>query len=356
MCIFEVDDVVPDKDVSCTSDFAVAAQIKVVMAGCRASNLNLTAMATAMSAVINVSACALELSFESFSEGRSSDDRRRRLLQEGPGATLVFGLVMFVPDEVQGNIVLSDLDGTMKLATLLALIKEDVGDVVSVNVTAVLVRPRSATSDPHFVTARGSKFDFNGEAGRTYCVVTDTQLQINARFVGATPDAALVSPTNQVNGKPDTRTWMDQVAILHGSDRVLVEAASPQKTPYTLSFGTVSVNGELVLGRTAMIKLASGLTVARSKTRVVVTVPDVGGVEVQVVRAEFWQPGSGPGHNFLNLQVKQFTGLSHAHGILGQSLGGGDGDIPVDGTPQDYQTTSIFAADCRYNQFRLALN
>eukprot|EP00899_Mesostigma_viride_P021315 jgi/Mesvir1/29185/Mv25475-RA.3 len=349
-CLFGTGDTIADDDTTCTGSLAVGARILVGMLGCRTNTLNLKKLATTISSVMNTTRCALQLS-----QIRSNRAKRHLLQEEGAGANLTFSLMLFVADEAQGNAIIANLESTIKVAMLLALI-EDVGDVGDLNITAALVQVASATSDPHFVTTRGSKFDFNGEAGSSYCIVTDTQLQVNARFVGAAPDAALMSPTFRLDGKPDTRTWMDQVAILHGSDMVLVEAASPLGTPYTLSFGTVRVNGEPLLGRTAMVKLASGLIVARTKTRVMVTVPDVGAVEVEVVRAEFWQPGSGPGRNFLNLQLKQFTGLSQAHGILGQSLGGGDDSAQIEGASQDYKTSTIFAADCLYNQFGLMQN
>eukprot|EP00899_Mesostigma_viride_P020300 jgi/Mesvir1/28271/Mv04798-RA.1 len=348
-CIFKESDIILDSDTACSADFAVLAKITVALAGCHVNTINLTALATTMSSVMNVSACGFELTLESIKAGGS------HLLFEAE-ANLTFGLVLFATDEAQVIAIINDADNIIRMAMVLALIEENVGDVVAVTVTAALLHPGSATSDPHFVTAHGSKFDFNGLAGHTYCIVTDEKLQVNARFMGAAPESTLVSPTtDQFGGKPDTRTWMDQVAILHGGDQVLVEAASPQQTSYAMSFGTVHVNGEPLLGRAGMTKLASGLAVGRNKTRVVITIPDLGAIEVQVVRADFWQPGSGPGRNFLNLQIKEYTGLTHAHGILGQSLGGGDDGAHVKGAPQEYETTSIFATDCFYNQFHQSL-
>eukprot|EP00899_Mesostigma_viride_P017143 jgi/Mesvir1/2542/Mv26338-RA.1 len=351
-CNFTAGEVTPDNDISCTADVAVSAEITATIAKCSVNTLNLTAMATSMSSVLDMSACALELSFFSVT-GAVEPPRRRQLLQQNH--VLSFGLVMFVANQAQGEAIVNNMKGTVEMAMVLALLEEQAGDVLSANATKLtLLQLASATSDPHFVTPHGSKFDFNGVAGRTYCIVTDKRLQVNARFAGAA-ESALVVPTDASEGKPDARTWMDQVAIQYGNDVVLVEAASPPATPYALSYGTVRVNGELLRGNPAAKKLPSKLNLKRTKTRVVVTIPKVGTIELQVVRAAFWQPGAGPGRNFLNLQMKQFTGLSHAHGILGQSFGAVDGDgATIKGNPQDYETTSILATDCVYNQFARA--
>eukprot|EP00899_Mesostigma_viride_P000202 jgi/Mesvir1/10182/Mv05157-RA.1 len=239
-CTFTTRDVTPDNDISCTTDVAVLAEIAVTMANCSVNTLNLTAMVTSVSSVLNVAECAVELSFLSVEP--ESSPKRRQLLQQNH--VLSFNLIIFVANQTEGEAFASNMKSAVELAMLLALIEEQAGDVISVNATLTLLQLVSVTSDPHFVTPRGSKFDFNGVAGFTYCIVTDQHLQVNARFVGAAESALTVAHTDASNGKPDTRTWMDQVAILHGSDVVLVEAASPPATPYTRSYGVVRVNGE----------------------------------------------------------------------------------------------------------------
>eukprot|EP00899_Mesostigma_viride_P022866 jgi/Mesvir1/3764/Mv25083-RA.5 len=336
-CFFSSDDITPDADITCPTDVALEARIELALENCTATSMNLNSIAISMASAMNISTCSLELSLV-----RNEAHKDRHLLGSPSNFTLL--LLVFVADEAQGSAI---LNSTIELALTLALLEDYVGEVVAISVSAAIVRLSTVTSDPHFVTSDGSKFDFNGVAGQTYCIVTDARLQVNARFVGTAESSLAV---NAPSGRPDTRTWMDQVAILYGSDQVLVEAASPPGTPFAASFGTIRVNGEFLLGRTSMKKLVSGLTVARTKTRVAITVPDTGAIEVEVVRAAFWQPGAGPNRNFLNLQFKGVIGLRRAHGVLGQSLGSRNG-LQFEGAAQDYATSSILATDCLYNKF-----
>eukprot|EP00899_Mesostigma_viride_P024500 jgi/Mesvir1/5234/Mv15358-RA.1 len=389
-CEFEGPDAVLEtNDATCATDLAIEARIELVMANCTVLRLNFTRLAASMASVLNVSLCAIQLDLVSGSSSASSP--RRHLQQQQaeplPNGRVTLLLVAFLTSEQQGNDIIGHLNTTIEMATLLAILDANVGDVISISITAAtILRLSSVTSDPHFVTPRGQKFDFNGIAGRTYCIVMDKHLQVNARFAGMASESirpstatidkasmAAVGPTDgqtdgktidqtdspirhvQLNGetpgRPDDRTWMDQVGILHGSDTVLVDAASPPGTPYTASFGTVHVNGKPLLGRAARTTLPSGLTVARKKTRVLIVIPGIVVIEVETVRASFWELGSGPGRNFLNLHVKEFNSTSAAHGILGQAFAHKSGVAQIEGNPQDYATSGIFTTDCFYRHF-----
>lgn len=71
--------------------------------------------------------------------------------------------------------------------------------------------------DPHFVGADGGKFDVQGEAGKTYNLLSDKNLQVNSTFVA---------------GAPGT-TYMGQVGITMGQDKVEI---GPK--------GALSINGQ----------------------------------------------------------------------------------------------------------------
>jgi hypothetical protein len=45
------------------------------------------------------------------------------------------------------------------------------------------------TDDPHFTGAHGTKYDFNGELNRAFCLITDTDFHINALLKGYKSDA-----------------------------------------------------------------------------------------------------------------------------------------------------------------------
>eukprot|EP00899_Mesostigma_viride_P001337 jgi/Mesvir1/11203/Mv05736-RA.1 len=228
-CNFAVKDIDPDDGVSCSSDIAVGARIVLTMANCTRTRLNLKALASTMASVLNVSACAVELDFVLSEEAA--------LPGEG---VIILQMLAFVPNDQVGSQMISNINSTVQLAMLLAILEGNIGEVIEIKVEeVVLLHLGSATSDPHFVMPQGQKFDFNGIAGQTYCILSDKRLHVNARFIGPSESLA----TKATADKTDDRTWMDQLSIMHGSDRVLVDAMSAPGTPYSTSFGTVLTNG-----------------------------------------------------------------------------------------------------------------
>eukprot|EP00899_Mesostigma_viride_P028778 jgi/Mesvir1/9085/Mv21362-RA.1 len=226
---------------TCAKDVAIEALVDVTLENCFAYEIDLAAFASAMSLSLfpTIPRCAIELSAK-LSTNVTAEDRRRRLLQTT--ATLSLALRVYV-DDIRDAQPLEDVLVSGAFALFLAEYLEDnLGTVVSIGtVRALVLRLSSATSDPHFVTARGDMFDFNGEAGRSYCIVSDQRLQVNARFMGAASDVVL--PGGGGSGKVDVRTWMDQVAVVARGDRVLVEAEAPASSNFAASLGTVAVNG-----------------------------------------------------------------------------------------------------------------
>eukprot|EP00899_Mesostigma_viride_P018259 jgi/Mesvir1/26434/Mv16121-RA.2 len=288
-----------------------------------------------------------------FSVSTDGEAATRRHLMQGV-AEVVVAITMFVDDEREGHRVI-DLVSSPGFKDLLAtFFNTNVGAVQTVTILeAVYLILSSATSDPHFTTARGDKFDFNGEVGKTYCIVTDEALQVNARFTGAVgTDAAAMPATSSspISSQTDARTWMDQIGIRFGGDQVLVDAQSPPGIGATAAYGSLLVNGERHYGQRAIQSLPSGMTISRKKTRVLVNVPNVAAIEVEVVRASSWESGKGPGKNFLNLKLMEFQPTSAVHGILGQSALNASAAL-ITGSPVDYQTTGIFGTDCQFNQF-----
>eukprot|EP00899_Mesostigma_viride_P019203 jgi/Mesvir1/27284/Mv07117-RA.1 len=344
VCLFTTVDVERPYTATCPSEVALVANIVVDAENCSVTSLDLTRLAVSMGGMLKLPTCSVELTLLSPAEILPVTPSRRHLLQiDHYPITLLFKA--FVSDVPSGTALL-EVFQMMELAALLSLFEAEFGDIISISANDTRVLQLSvATSDPHFVTPGGFKFDFNGRADQTFCIVTDERLQINAHFMGAADSSSAATQLAS-----DARTWMDQVAILSGNDKVLVEAASAPGAPYSTSFGTVRLNGELVSGRLAFKKSASGLTVTRKKSRVVVTIPGVAVVELEVVRAAFWEPDAGPGRNFLNLQVKQFNSMGAVHGVLGQSFAVGF-DNRLQGGVDDYITSGIFNADCRFNHF-----
>eukprot|EP00899_Mesostigma_viride_P007383 jgi/Mesvir1/16646/Mv10181-RA.1 len=233
VCLFDIEDSKP-ANATCLTDTALLATIIVHAENCTVTSLDLERLVGAMSSVLKLPRCSLELTLAPPGD----TPRRRNLLQTDIDIYPINLLFKAYVANVPNGTALLEVFKTVELAALLALFESDFGDIISISANdTVVVQLAAATSDPHFVTPNGFKFDFNGRADQTFCIVTAERLQINARFMGAADSSSAAQLAS------DARTWMDQVAILSGNDKVLVEAASAPGASYSTSFGTVRVNG-----------------------------------------------------------------------------------------------------------------
>eukprot|EP00899_Mesostigma_viride_P009169 jgi/Mesvir1/18253/Mv09527-RA.3 len=282
-----------------------------------------------------------------------SGRRRRSLLQLSQYEyDVVVRIYSATPQE--RDVILALLQGT----SFLDLLEAVFGNLTGFETLADLVQiisyiVASARSDPHFVTQAGVPFDFMGKAGRTYCVLSSHDLAVNVRMMG--PGGALVPVAADASGKSnDTRTWMDQLAVVYKGHRVLISAQSPAGTPYTVSHGSITFDEERLdpFANSLTHSSPDGLVVSRVKNRVRVLIPQLATLEVEVVRAAWWEVGKGPGANFLNFQVKEFHGPQAVHGVLGQTLASVQKDgVALEGQAEDYETASIFATNWRFSKY-----
>eukprot|EP00899_Mesostigma_viride_P005863 jgi/Mesvir1/15278/Mv06496-RA.1 len=175
----------------------------------------------------------------------------------------------------------------------------------------------------------------------------------------ATRDAIWLGPDAQCSECAALKgTWMDQIAVLHGGDNIVVSTGAPAGFPGL--HGSVSINGrtDMSVGSSASVVVAKGLTVRRKKTRTWVTVEGILDLEVEVVRASTWEAGKGPGRDFLNFRVRGLNATEDVHGVLGQTfrpaaLGAAKSASKgmVEGADPEYMTSDLLAADCSFSRF-----
>lgn len=150
--------------------------------------------------------------------------------------------------------------------------------------------------DPHFIGQDGGKYDVQGEAGKTYNLLSDQNFQMNGRF-------------DQYKNT-DGLTVVGAVGISAGSDQVSVEKD-----------GTVMVNGEeLKAGES--VDLADGGSVSYAANGKSVSV-DSGEWETDI---QFKNKGSSSKAH-LNIDVKTDNAIADGvkpHGLLGQTFDADD--------------------------------
>ncbi|MED6211828.1 hypothetical protein PIB30_077338 [Stylosanthes scabra] len=213
----------------------------------------------------------------------------------------------------------------------------------------------SACLDPRFVGADGIVFYFHGRRDEHFSLVSDENLQVNARFIGLRPE-----------GRKRDYTWIQALGILFGSHTFSIEATRSAIWDEEVDHLKLSYNGEeLVIPEGDLSHWQSTenqLKVERtsSKNSVMVTLPEVAEISVNVVpvtkedsRIHNYQIPDDDCFAHLEVQFK-FYDLSHrVEGVLGRTyqpdfknpvkLGVA---MPVVGGEDKYRTSSLLSPDC----------
>ncbi|KAI8552668.1 hypothetical protein RHMOL_Rhmol06G0284000 [Rhododendron molle] len=215
--------------------------------------------------------------------------------------------------------------------------------------------PGAACLDPRFIGADGTVFYFHGKRNKHFTLVSDLNLQMNARFIGLRPA-----------GRPRDSTWIQALGILFGSCSFSVEAIKAETWEDEIDHLKFSYNGkELAIPETypsLWVSAQNDLKVERTsrKNSVLVTLREVAEISVNVVpvtkeddRIHNYQIPSDDCFAHLEVQFK-FYGLStKVEGVLGRTYQPDFKNpakpgvaMPVVGGENKYRTTSLLSADC----------
>ncbi|KAI9075629.1 hypothetical protein K1719_042429 [Acacia pycnantha] len=212
----------------------------------------------------------------------------------------------------------------------------------------------SACLDPRFVGADGIVFYFHGRRNEHFSLVSDTNLQINARFIGLRPAS-----------RSRDYTWIQALGILFDSHKFSIEATPTATWDDEVDHLKLSYNGqELIIPQgpfSAWESPENKVRVERtsSKNSVLLTT-EVAEISVNVVpvtkedsRIHNYQIPEDDCFPHLEVQFK-FHGLSpKVEGVLGRTYQP-DFENPakpgvamaVVGGEDKYRTTSLLSADC----------
>ncbi|GMH24300.1 hypothetical protein Nepgr_026143 [Nepenthes gracilis] len=220
----------------------------------------------------------------------------------------------------------------------------------------------SACLDPRFIGGDNIIFYFHGRSNEHFSLVSDLNMQINARFIGLRPA-----------GRSRDYTWIQALGILFDSHSFSVEA-TPAKTWDDEDHLKFSYDAnELFIPQGYPSHWASSkqdLKIERTSTKnsVIITIQEIAEVSVNVVpiteednRIHNYQIPSD--NCFAHLEVQfRFLGLSpKVEGVLGrtyqpdfQNPAKPGVTMPVVGGEETYRTSSLLSADCRACVFSAA--
>ncbi|KAJ1395482.1 Root cap [Sesbania bispinosa] len=213
----------------------------------------------------------------------------------------------------------------------------------------------SACLDPRFVGPDGTVFYFHGKRNEHFSLVSDVNLQVNARFIGLRPE-----------GRTRDYTWIQALGILFDSHKLTVEATPAATWDDGIDHLKFSYNGEeLVIPEGYLSTWESPenqLRVERTSTKnsVTVSLPEIAEISVNVVpvtqedsRIHNYQIPDDDCFAHLEVQFKFYHLSSKVDGVLGRTyqpdfqnpakLGVA---MSVLGGEDSYRTTSLLSADC----------
>ncbi|CAI5501998.1 unnamed protein product [Closterium sp. Naga37s-1] len=242
--------------------------------------------------------------------------------------------------------------------------------------------PPGVKGDPHFVGWDGVHFDFTGQPGHSYCMLSDNNVHVNMYLDGFTETST--------KGVKETHSWIKGLGFITPNHKLALFAktsASPARSggymkrivldgrEFNLTEGNKygTADGEIEIefdeaGRKEGDEESDVYTVSvRDTLKILLRMrPEIGGVR---------RPEDSFIHFSMEILDEQLS--TRTHGILGQTLYnlnnpeaaptgydveysgvvwawqvvGADAENYIQGTPSDYVTSHLLTSDCRFSRF-----
>ncbi|XP_027083823.1 uncharacterized protein [Coffea arabica] len=222
-------------------------------------------------------------------------------------------------------------------------------------------RPGAVCQDPRFIGADGLTFYFHGKKDHDFCIVTDSNLHVNAHFIGR---------RNQ-NMKRDF-TWVQSLGILFDNHQIYVGAKKTATWDNAVDHLGLAFDGQpiyLTDGEGAKWQpiTTPGVSITRSHDTNSVIIEVEGNFQitatvVHITKKDSWihKYGITDEDCFAHLDLGfKFYSLSGAvTGVLGQTYASNyvsrvkmGVDMPVLGGEKEFASSNLFSTDCAGARF-----
>ncbi|CAN8301916.1 unnamed protein product [Cochlearia groenlandica] len=217
-------------------------------------------------------------------------------------------------------------------------------------------RPGSACYDPRFIGGDGIVFYFHGKSNEEFSLVSDTNLQINSRFIGHRPA-----------GRARDFTWIQALGFLFNSHKLSLEAAKSATWDNEVDHLKFSFDGQYLYVPEETLSTwyspNKDIKIERVTMRnsIIVTIKDKAEIMINVVpvtkeddKIHNYKVPSDDCFAHLEVQFKFFNLSPNVDGILGrtykpdfQNPAKPGVAMPVVGGEDSFKTTSLLSKDCK---------
>ncbi|KAL0743196.1 hypothetical protein Bca4012_084709 [Brassica carinata] len=211
-------------------------------------------------------------------------------------------------------------------------------------------KPGSVCQDPRFIGGDGLTFYFHGKKDSNFCLISDSNLHINAHFIG-----------KRRSGMARDFTWVQSIAILFGTHRFYVGALKTSRWDDSVDRISASFDGQVI----SLPQLDGATWTSSPGVYPQVEVEGMLKITARVVPITM-EDSRIHGYNVtgddclahLDLGFKFQDLTDNVDGVLGQTYRSNyvsrvkiGVHMPVMGGDREFQTTGIFEPDCSAARF-----
>ncbi|KAI3943644.1 hypothetical protein MKW92_051990 [Papaver armeniacum] len=222
-------------------------------------------------------------------------------------------------------------------------------------------QPGAVCQDPRFIGGDGITFYFHGKQNRDFCLLSDSNLHINAHFIGK----------RNKNLKRDF-TWVQAIGILFGDHQIYIGARKTAVWDDSVDRIGLTFDGQPIYlpeseGAQWQSEVAPTVTVTRSSTTNKIIVEVEGNFKITANVVPITEEESTV-HNYgitkdncfahLDLGFKFYSLGENVNGVLGQTYANNyvskvnmGASMSVIGGEDKFITSNVFAKDCAVARF-----